>query len=460
MKNKNFLLISVLIVLFAVLIRLHDYDKVPPQDEVFDEIHYAWGGTTWLKEGVPRSWSNFQSYKNMEYVKKYNINWRIVSPLIEKPPLYFLLSGLINNIIYKGDIFDTPHRVIRLLPLLLSIFTISLLIVFAKRLFDEKVAILAGLLYATTPTIVLANRLSVTENLLTPLFLLSAVLLIGKDTQKIRKSLLIGFVSALAFLTKQAGIAAAIIASLYFYHRRNFRPIFTIISITFIAVLVYLAFGAYYDWGLFVSLQNDVRVGHTLSGLPEMVTSIFRFPTIGPKNHPFMDGTILLGLLLLFTSPLYLKLKEKQSLLITFPLTYVLLLVVGQSGATPFSFFGWYLYPLFPFLIILTAKLLQDFWQKPHIYVSILLLLILGSSTIRFFFLNLPREYHYLWQYLFILVVLITFFAIVSKKKFAKMLLLILFTAYISTSTLTDFNLKQIYQNVAVNDVSLSGFNK
>ena len=75
MKKKTFYLIILLITTFSFYLRLKDYDKVPPINEAFDEVHYAWGGATWIKNGIPKSWSNFDSYKNVEYLEKYGIRY-------------------------------------------------------------------------------------------------------------------------------------------------------------------------------------------------------------------------------------------------------------------------------------------------------------------------------------------------------------------------------------------------
>ena len=159
MKRKSFLILLALITVFGLFLRLIDYDKVPPPGEAFDEVHYAWGGAIWIKEGTPKSWSNFDSYTNVEYLERYGIKWRIVTPLIEKPPLYFLLSGL--TVIASGvnDIFSVSHSVIRTLPIIISIFTIFLTGLFASRIFGNQIGLLSVLIYATVPTIILANRI-------------------------------------------------------------------------------------------------------------------------------------------------------------------------------------------------------------------------------------------------------------------------------------------------------------
>ena len=134
MIKKCFFLILSLITLFSFYLRFLNYDSVPPANEAFDEVHYAWGGATWIREGAPRSWSNFDSYKNIEYIQRYDIQWRIVSPLIEKPPLYFLASGLTVILSQTENVFDVSHKIIRVLPLLLSILTVFLVGLLARKI--------------------------------------------------------------------------------------------------------------------------------------------------------------------------------------------------------------------------------------------------------------------------------------------------------------------------------------
>lgn len=459
-RSNLFYILLTLIGAASFFLRFIHYDISPPINEAFDEVHYAWGGATWIHEGTPRSWSNFDSYQNVDYIEKYGVKFRIVEPLVEKPPLYFLASGLTINILWKGDVFDSPHSIIRILPLLLSISTVVLVGIIGRKFYNSQTGLLASSLYAVTPTIALANRLSVAENLLTPLFLLLIVMLAPeKANLNLTKAIIAGIISFLAILTKQIGITCSIVAIAFFYLNKRFVGIILVLICSILAILTYISIGMFYNWELFLKLQQDVRIGHTLSGVPETIFSIFRFPTIGPKNHPFIDGQILLGYILLFSSPLWMKINIKNILLILFPFAYLLFLAIGQSGSTPFSFFGWYLYPLFPFLMILSAKIFYDFYKKPKLSVAIILLLTVGLSTIRFLFLALGREFYYLWQYSYILLIIATFAIFLLNKKLSNFIIITLFIIYLSINIVTDLNLPSIYENVALNDKSLSGFN-
>lgn len=462
MKERAFYLILSIITLLSFALRFYKYDKVPPINEAFDEIHYAWGGATWIRESIPRSWSNLDSYENVTYLQRYGINWRIVSPLIEKPPLYFLLSGLLVVLSKPPDIFSTGHDVIRILPLFLSLPTVFLMALLARKIFNWQIGIISGLIFATTPAIILANRMSLTENLLTPLVLISMLIVTGNYSNKLRSSIYAGIISTFAILTKQIGVSVAVAISLIFFQRKQFKNGFAVLILAIIGFIIYLLFGAYYDWKLFLSLQQDVHIGHTLSGVPEIIADIFRFPTIGPKNRPFLDGAILLGYILLFASPLWFlkneNSKSPRSIFLIFPFIYLLFLAVGESGSGAFTFFGWYLYPLFPFLIILVAKLLYDFYHKPTFPIAALISLVIGSSAIRFLFLNFDRQYHYLWQYSYILLIILIMTSVLTNRRSAKILMIALFTIFICVNVLTAFNLEKIYSNVAVSDKSLQGF--
>ena len=452
MKNKTFLILLTLITVFGLLLRLMDYDQIPPPDEAFDEVFYAWGGASWITEGVPKSWSWFEDYKNYTYINQYGINWRIVWPVIEKPPIYFLLSGL--TILASGytNYFQVPHTIIRILPLVLSVFTIFFTGFLASKVFNKTVGLISVSLYATIPTIVLANRMSLTENLLTPLTLLAVLLLItkGKNENRLKTTFLIGLLAFFSILTKQIGIFITLSTIVIYFMQKEWKKTYLIVVMALFALLIYFAIALYYDLGLFFKLQQQWRIAHTFSSLPEVAGNIFRFPTIGPKNHPFVDGAMLLGYIFLFSSFLWLKLDSKKDFslkaFLIFPFIYLLMLTIGESGEGPFTFFGWYLYPLFPFLAIVLAKFLYDFYKKPQLLPLILLNIIIGSSIIRFIFITTPRAYQYLWQYTFIMFFILSLGVLCRQRKFQRFFLIGVFAVFILVNIYTIFNMQQIYE--------------
>ena len=456
MKNKTFLILLTLITAFGLFLRLIDYDKVPPPEEDFDELHYAWGGSSWIVEGTPRSWSYLSSYEKYEYIESHGIRWRIVSPLIEKPPFYFLLNGVILNFLSKGDIFSIEHNKIRILPIALGTVSIFLTGVVAAGIFTRQVGLLAAFLYSIVPTIVLANRMNVTEALLTPFALLITYFL-TKLIFVSRINLLtivIGIISSLAVLTKQIGLAFSLSAFAFFLLRRQWGNIFIILGFVILSFGLIFLVGWIYDIELFFKLTKDLRV-HTLAGLPETILSIFRYPGISAKNRPFYDGTILASWILLFTAGFWINsfisdknkeiTKSKTFLLLILPFSLLSLMVLGESGSGPFNYFGRYVFPLFPYLMIVFALFIFRVWRKPRFFEVLFLLLIVGSSTIRFLFLNFSRQYHYLWQNSLLLlgILLLVFWPLGLKVR--RFLLLFYFLIFVLVNLIVDFRLLNLY---------------
>lgn len=453
--TKKFFVLLFLITIVGLGLRLKDYDKVPPTDEDFDEVHYAWGGATWISDGVPKSWSNYASYKNLDFIERYGIRWRLAWPIIEKPPLYFWLSG-INVLLFRpADIFSVSHKVIRILPLSLSVFSIILTGLLAARLFEPGIGIAAALLYSIIPTIVLANRMSLTENLLTPLLLMASYLLtfIGsRFTRKIIYPVSLGLIAFFAVLTKQVGVAVVIPIVLVLFLKKQWKGMLIVLGFTFLGFLVYMAVGIFYDLRLFIALQNDLKI-HTLSGLPELIQSIFRYPGVSAKNRLFYDGSMLLGFLLLTTAPLWLSKvfansKEgrfRQLLALIFPFTFLVIIALGESGAGAFNYFGKYIYPLFPFAVIFLAVFLVNLYRRGNLWEMLAAMLVLGSSTIRFFFINVPREFQYLWQNVFVLAFAIVFLGWFLGTKSRRFILWTYFVIFLVVNIVVDLKLNDIY---------------
>lgn len=448
MKPKTFTILLISITLLGLILRLNNYTQSPPIDEAFDEVHYAWGGLTWLTNGIPKSWSWFNSYKTEEHIFKFGVDWRIVSPLIEKPPLYFLASGVSLTLLGEKEIYTENYGRIRLLPIALATLSIFLIGILTKKVFSETEGLLAALIYATTPFIVLANRMSVAENLLIPLSL-GALILLTSNVRKKGTIWLIAILSGLSFLTKQAGISVAVAASSWLWIQKRRQDACIVIILSSCAIGLYFLFGYFYDWHLFRALQSDVLHAHTFAGLPEVFANIFHYPTISIKTKSFLDGTMLVGFLLLVSAPMWLKNKTKEDtnhLVLLFPFTYMLLIILGESGSTPYTYWGWYIFPLFPFVTILLAHYFYRVWNELRLLSLLVLFFGLGSSTIRFMFLFLPRTFQHRWQYMLLGVFVVLFTSWLSgKSTFKRIVLRIYFIVYIAVNIFVSLNTQSIY---------------
>ena len=446
-----------LITILGLSLRFVDYDRIPPFGETFDEFHYAWAGLTWITTGTPVSWSWLNSYKNTSRFKRWGQSGSIVSPMLEKPPLFVWLSGLWVWIGGARDIFDVRLHQLRILPLFLSIFSILGTGILARKIFSNQIALLSAFLYATVPTVVLANRLSLTENLLTPITLGTLAFIFSDQTRYRLYPIIIGIGAGLAAMTKQSGLALFITLFIFYAFLKKWRIIAILIAIAIPMALIYPLIGYIYNWQLYLKIITELRTLTTLNGLPEYIFSLFRFPIISCKECIFLDGTVLLGYILLLSGPLWLPTisdskeqpsftqRHKNIVLLGFPLVYIVINSFINSGSGPI-FYGWYQYPLLPFLMILTAKIFMDIWNDFHLYKMILLNIILGSAFIRLLFLFLPIEIRNYWQHIYLAFFLLIFSAwILPNVRYRKLILSIFFICFTTINIYTVIHLGQIY---------------
>lgn len=449
-----FHIILLIISLFGLSIRFIDYDRNPPFDATKDEFSYPWAGMTFIQTGVPKSWTIFNAYPDGEVVYKWDTWYRLVSPWLDKPPLYSLITGswvLING---ARDLFDVRLSVLRIIPISLSFFTIYFTGLLAKNIFSPSIGILASLLYASTPTIVLSNRLSLTENLLTPIVLATTTLFfveINRNYWKFFQPVMIGLGSGLAILTKNIGVVLVFTSLIFYSYRKQWLEALIIFLIASFAIIVHPAIGLYYDWTLFTKVISAYRLEFSDVGPPELVANIFLNPIIERKNHLLLDGSILAGYIFFFTSPFWLLSRQtnlnsqnwRGKILLLFPFLYLTLLTLLASGVG-FSFYGWHAYPLFPFIMILLAKMMRDIWQKPEFLKSLFFYLIIGSSTVRFLTLLYP-QFQKTWQWILGILLLTLIGAFLSKIKYQRIIFIAFFILFLVINISVILNIDQIY---------------
>ena len=456
MLEKRFILLFCIITTLGLLLRLVNYTQVPALGETRDEFMYPWAGLTLLQTGTPSSWSYFESYTQRTSIYLWDQEFRIVTPWFDKPLLYPLLTGGFLWLFGARDFADVNLMFLRLIPIGLSIPTLVLLTLIARDVFSKKVALIAATLYATVTTIVLANRLSLTENLLTPLFL--GITLLTLRLRNNSQLITIGILSGLAFHTKQIGAAVIGYPLALLILKRDYKKVLLLLSIFLACVAIYFLVVAWYDWGLYLRVMSDFRHAHALAGLPELIQTIFRFPTISQKTRLLLDGSILAGLILLLARPFYTANESKKGMaLIVVPLAYVTVLTLVESGGTNFSYFGWHIYPLFPFMMIGLASHMSYLYQTVRFTPLLLLLLTIGTSCIRFLFLLLPIQYHHLWQYTLAALISLVLLIWLFTPRLRRMSLAFFFVTYLIVNIITTLTLNRTYPTTAAHLDSWEG---
>lgn len=449
MKQRFFYILLISIALFGLFLRLHDYDRLPPFGETRDEFFYPWAGMSLLKTGVPTSWSPFGGYTLEQKVKLWGVDFRLVSPWLEKPPLYPLLTGGLSLLAGQDEFGEVRLSTIRLVPILLNTVTIFLIGLLGARLFDRSVGLVASLLYATIPTIVMANRLSVTENLLIPVVLFTLWVYLA-EKKRLWHSFVVGIGCAAALLTKQIGVVLPVSILILEFYRKNYRSLLIIGGLTFLGGIIHPLMALYYNsWELYTSLLKQYQDAHAL-GVPQAIANLFLHPGVGHKEKIFVDGSLLAGYILLFSAPLWLRKDAnfKRSAFLAFPFGYLVLftLLVGNR-----TWYGWHLFPLFPFLALLLAKVFLDLWRDPDLYRYLALFVIVGFSSARFLILlNFPQfETRWPIPMGFILgISLVAWF--VKSKRFPlhRWFLGGIFAAYVAINVYTVVSLEKIYSAI------------
>src|SRR3972149_11249483 len=217
----------IFILIVSFVYRNRYYWEFPPLEENFDEFAYGWLGASLVKTGIPTSWSFIPDYvkgykKGMEIVVEgfafridgvlpnrenyrnfpkpmalaqdlnldgYRSQFRIVSPYLEQPPLGGLIISLplLSSDIQK--LTDVSLRALRKPFVYYGVIATFMVIWLTNLWYSKGVALSAGAIYATVPTIVLGSRYALPENLLT--LLLLGFLIILEYYRRSRKPVLL-----------------------------------------------------------------------------------------------------------------------------------------------------------------------------------------------------------------------------------------------------------------------------
>ncbi|MBI2442346.1 MAG: glycosyltransferase family 39 protein [Candidatus Levybacteria bacterium] len=369
-------LLFILIIFLSLWVRFYHYTYFPQRGATSDEYTYSFLGTSLLSQGVPVSWSAFRAYPKRIDLTIDGIYFPIVSPYFDHPPGYALILG--SFLLASGQAaFESQQlATIRLMPIILSTLTGILIFFFVKREYRFSVAILSLFLYSTVTIFVMNQRVSVAENQLALLFVF-AIYLFSRWKKKLtrRRVVALGVIAGITFLTKIMGLSLLVFLVLLFLWNRvkyQYTCILVITWMFFVGLL--FIYAAYYDWQLFweiQALQSSRDIG------PEALQMLLLQPVI--VNKVYYDGWYFVGFLALG----FLSLNYKKHLLILIPATVYFLFLLSSLSQAGQS--GWYMIPMFPFMVIATAIFVIDVLKKKNVAFLIVCFLV-GISQIQYFF--------------------------------------------------------------------------
>jgi 4-amino-4-deoxy-L-arabinose transferase-like glycosyltransferase len=369
------------------------YATVPHPGETADEYGFAWAGLSFIKTGVPESWTLIDNVYTQVKGAKINVDdiyasdenkkpFTLVKPRFDQPPLFNLIIGGYSYLKGARDYVQTGVGIIRRPVLKISIITTILIFILGMRLYSPVVGLMSALIYSIVPTFMISSRLALSENGYIPLFLGAVILMDLYLKKKRRKYLFYALtLSVLGFYFKTS--AVAIILSLFIITLSWLKGKERIITIRWIlffglmGVLLYALYGAIIDWQTFVKViiaQSKYFYG---AG-SEVFYSVLTSSKVALKN--LTDGWVLLS----WIAFIYLtvtKIKKDRSFdMISIPLFsyfFVFLFLGGEP-------YGWYRYPFFPFLSLSLGIFLIEMYKKENIpAVVALALLPFGTAVHR-----------------------------------------------------------------------------
>jgi 4-amino-4-deoxy-L-arabinose transferase-like glycosyltransferase len=369
-RRRRFELLATFVILgLALSFRLFDYDVMPQYLENGDELFALWNGWSILHDGTPRGWTLWPgSYGGqpitMTLISMHGVEWHVIEPYFEHPPLLHVLVG---GAAMLGGADDWSHTRLmhgRLVPIALSTLSTWLVIVLSRR-FDGRLTrtafapYLAGLFYAVLPTIAIQGRVIKEEAILTPL-VIGAVLSFVRwrdDGRKTRDVVIAALLAGSCMLAKVTGLAVLAALVMLFALERAHREGLRAGVIGAMVASLFPIFGAMINWQVFAETQR------LQGGRPTHFNLFLRFFDDGMINMTLIGRGWLLFLWLATAATALARSRRDTAALYMVPLFYLAAIGLGSGNWT----YGWYISPIVPFLCIGVGRFLADLWESPEL---------------------------------------------------------------------------------------------
>jgi hypothetical protein len=357
--------LAVLIVFIGLGLRLWNLGQIPPRGETADEYAWIFLGSSLIQEHKPIAWSYFP-YPQHEDRTIQDMYFPIVEPAMDHPPAFSFIPGLVQTA--SGQTWDNPLPLFWLrLPMIgLSLLTMILLYRWALTWMDSKAALLTLALYAISPTTVLGNRMILAENLLTPL-VLGQLLLLDQPLRSRWAQWGVQIINFLHPLTKIAALVFSFAHMVTLATEKRWRELLIVLASVFFGVAVLVYYVSLFDPEQFLKiqiLQGSFR--HTTF----LTTLLAFFGKPKAIDTVFFDGLLTAAKFAFIALAFHLPEKLPAKRMYIFSLTYILFLAatVGEWVQSPgtgggHGSYGWYWYPLYPFLFSALGYVL---WQVIH----------------------------------------------------------------------------------------------
>ncbi len=458
--------IFLLVVILALVVRKKNYAEIPIPGQSVDEYSYSWVGLSLIKNGMPVGVSGIDGYK-YSLSRYVNVDrfFQTVStgepltinyPWMDHPPLLGLITGGYAYLSGVRVFEDTVTSIIRKPIIIITTISVMLLMIYCWINFGFLTGIIGGLIYATTPLVVLSSRMIQAENAIIPC-LLGCMICISLYFKKKNDYWLMAsaLMAGLATLFKLTGVVCYLfvfLALLNKYKSLNceFKKDFGFfLAISLPISFLFLIYGSVYG------LDNFKNI---------LFSNYNRFYGIGPNSlielirnqrltqHKFLPEVTIISGWLIFFGLILNKTKEKGTNLTVLSI-FAYLIIYIFFGSQPY---GWYTFPFWPLLIILLTKFLADgiLYNKKLTATFFILLTILGSNISRlitvFEFQTIANWWRIGVSLLFLILVLRSSIKF-KNVTFYKSLLIVMLMAviYSNLKYLNNINLDFWWQNIS-----------
>ncbi len=409
------LFVAWLIFFGALGLRLTAIGDYPARHATDDEFGFLWGGLNLWDSGVPSSWSNLGQNLPAGSVTFDGVDYRIVAPYLDHPPLFTALVGAGAKLtgprrmetVDNGKVFTVwdvnLHRA-RLMMIPVFIASFWLLFSLTATAFSPPVALVTVLFYGFMSHAVAHGRLIMADNLSAMLLLANAWAvqrwLAGLMSQRRMAILTVTFTAA-AILTKIPAWChvPAMIAVLLTARRRD--GIRYVLYGFGLGLVLYLAWLAWYGLPEFLSVMKSqsnrfrgFNAFQRMSGVPKLL-----------DVHD-LNGVIMAGWFCMLAQALHKGAR---------PLT-----VAGPAYVLAFTFFagdvlfGWYTLPLYPWLALGLGITTAQVYYRPRSPMMVAWLLLFLPHAFQTIYIA-HYELETVLRYAFIVVTAGLLFAFLLK---------------------------------------------
>jgi len=365
------------IALLGLILRLVDYTVAPDRHDNPDELQFAWVGMSVLRGHAPTSWSYLPQYHPPAFLTTPDgLAWPLVSPWFDHPPLFGLLVGAAALLAGAADYASVTTAAIRLPSILLATACIPLGFVLARRVSGRVPAFLGSAIFATAPVAVLYGRSVEPEALLAPLLLVALVavhrLLTGEGGRGTLAVLLA--CCFLAPLAKVPGVAVGGTCAVVLLARGRPRAAAAAMFATLLGLLAFAAYGAAYDWGLFVAIFRE-QAAHRLG---VMGAVDFISDPVG-LNRRLRDGWWLAGWLAVGIALFRSRSSPAQWLLAWPAVAYAATMLVMADDRV--TVFGWYRITIYPLIYLAAGGLVQLVLRSRPSVPAVVVVFVTGGAS-------------------------------------------------------------------------------